>query len=55
VAGDFPRLTADTLAGVDLDHSRLTDVRYRVDLSVQPVGAAVPKSITDIIATEVTT
>ena len=54
VAGDFPRLTDERLAEVDLDSSRLTDVRYRVDLTTQLPGAAVPGSIADVIATEVT-
>jgi hypothetical protein len=53
VAGDFPRLTGERLAGVELDPSRLTDVRYRIDLTAQLPGAAVPESIADIIATEV--
>jgi hypothetical protein len=55
VAGDFPRLTATQLASAHLDHSRLTDVRYRIDLTSQTAGAAVPESIADIIAAEVTT
>ena len=53
VAGDFPRLTVERLTDVGLDHSRLTDVRYRVDLTTQPPGAAMPESFADIIAIEV--
>lgn len=54
VAGDFPRLTGERLTDAGLEHSQLTDVRYRVDLTTQHPGAAVPESIADIIATEVT-
>jgi hypothetical protein len=53
VAGDFPRLTTAQLWGAAADHNRLTDVRYRLDLTQQPTVPPVPESITDIIAAEV--
>ncbi|MEU1837464.1 PD-(D/E)XK motif protein [Micromonospora chersina] len=55
VAGDFPRLTANQLTSAALDHSSLTDVRYRIDLTHQATGAPVPEALADIIATEGTT
>ncbi|MBP2474747.1 hypothetical protein JOF53_003619 [Crossiella equi] len=40
VAGDFPRLTQDDLTGAGVALERLTEVRYRVDLTgLDPVSA----------------
>jgi hypothetical protein len=53
VAGDFPRLTAAQLEIAHLEHGRVTDVTYRVDLTNQPAGAPTPEAVAEIIATEV--
>jgi hypothetical protein len=55
VNGDFPSLTADMLSGAGISRARLTDVRYRIDLTGQPSGGPVPELLTDAITTEVTT
>ncbi|MBO3746186.1 PD-(D/E)XK motif protein [Streptosporangiaceae bacterium NEAU-GS5] len=47
VVEGFPSLTQDKISGVPL--VRISDVSYRVDLTEQPVGAAVPEFILDVL------
>ncbi|QDY11142.1 PD-(D/E)XK motif protein [Micromonospora sp. HM134] len=52
---NFPRLTPDMLDAVRVDLTRLTDVRYRVDLTGQPAAAPTPTLLAQAISAEVTT
>jgi hypothetical protein len=55
VGAGFPTLTADLLSKAGIGHARLTDVRYRIDLTDQPLTASVPDLIAVATMIEVTT
>jgi hypothetical protein len=51
----FPRLTPGVLTAGGVDLTRLTDVRYRVDLTGEPIAAPTPTLLTQALSMEVTT